>query len=194
MRAENIRVGRVDHDPFDRLVQQRGGIVHQIGIQRVVSGDQHHQRALTTSPGSAGLLPERRHRSGEAGQHDRVEPGDVDAKLQRIGGGQAPQLAVEQRPLECVAVLGQIARTIGRHRLGQLRSDVLQSRTRCQRGQFGAAPRSDKRQGARPFGDQVGHHTGRLATGGPPYRGAIFTREVGAQGRLPQRHRPGALR
>ena len=39
--------------------------MHQVGIQRVVAGHQHHERALSAPAGSAGLLPERGDRSGK---------------------------------------------------------------------------------------------------------------------------------
>ena len=63
LRTQNVGVDGIDHDPFDGLVQQCSGVVHQICVQRIVTGDQHHQRALAAAPRPPGLLPERRDRA-----------------------------------------------------------------------------------------------------------------------------------
>lgn len=50
LRTQNVGVARVDHHPLDRLAQQRGRVVHQVGVQRIVPGDQHHQRPWPRRP------------------------------------------------------------------------------------------------------------------------------------------------
>ena len=104
------------------------------------------------------------------------------------------QFALGQRPFQCAAVLGQIARAIGRHALGEIRGDVLESCPRTQRSQLRAATRAYERQRSRALGDEVGHHPRGLGTGRTPYRSAVFADDVLAQRRLPQRDRPCALR
>ena len=139
-------------------------------------------------------MPERRHGAGKPGEHHRVQTGDVDPQLQGVGGGQPPQIALGESAFQFPAVLGEVARSIGRDLPGQFGCDVLEAGTRPERGQFGAAARPDERQRAGAFSDQVGHHPGRLRAGGTPHRSAVFTDEVGTQRRLPQRHGPRALR
>ena len=96
LRAKDVRVRRVDDHALDRLVQQRRRMVHQVGVQRIVAGDHHDQRALPAAARAAGLLPERRDGAGKARQHHRVQARDVDTELQRVGGGQAAQFAFGQ--------------------------------------------------------------------------------------------------
>ena len=82
---EHVRVAGVEHGRLDRLAEQRLGVVDEVGVQRVVAGDQHRQGALPGPAGPAGLLPQRRPGAGPAGEQHRVQPGDVDAELERVG-------------------------------------------------------------------------------------------------------------
>jgi hypothetical protein len=68
-------------------------MVGQVVVQGVVAGHEHDQRLRLRPPGPAGLLPERGERAGVAGEHDGVETGDVDAELERVGGGHAQEVA-----------------------------------------------------------------------------------------------------
>ena len=85
VRAQDVRVGRVEHRRLDRTAEQRGGVVDEVGVQGVVAGDQHGERALTGPPGPAGLLPHRGDGAGEPGDQDGVEAGDVDARARAPG-------------------------------------------------------------------------------------------------------------
>ena len=60
LRAEHVRVGRVQHGRLDRPAEQRLGVVDQVGVQRVVAGHQHAERLPAGPPGPPGLLPQRR--------------------------------------------------------------------------------------------------------------------------------------
>lgn len=104
-RAEQLRTGdvgirRVDHHPLDGLTEQGFGVVDQVGVQRVVACDQHHEGALTAPAGAPGLLPERRNGAGKSCHQDRIESCDVDPQFQGVGGGKSPQLAVGQRTFQ----------------------------------------------------------------------------------------------
>ena len=153
-----------------------------------------NQRALPASAGPSGLLPERRHGSGEAGKHHSIQARDVDPEFEGVGTGQATQIAFGQCAFQCAAVLGEVTGTIRRHPAGQFGRDVLQPCAGTQRGEFGAAPGPDERQRAGAFGDQVGHHPCRLGAGGTPYRRSVFADQVGAQSGLPQRNGARTLR
>ena len=70
-------------------------MVDQVGVERVVARHHHRERVAGASAGPAGLLPQRGAGAGEPGQQDRVESADVDAELERVGGGQAEQPTVD---------------------------------------------------------------------------------------------------
>ena len=92
MRREHVGVGRVE----DRGLgggEDRLGVVHQVGVQRVVGGDEDGESAAAGTSGPARLLPQRDARARPSGDEDRVQPGDVDAQLQGVGSGQGAQPA-----------------------------------------------------------------------------------------------------
>ena len=53
------------HARFARAEVPGLRVVHQVGVQRIVAGDQNHQRPLPAAPGTPGLLPEGRDGAGE---------------------------------------------------------------------------------------------------------------------------------
>ena len=93
LRAQHVGVGRVEHAPLHRRAEQRVRVVHEVGVQGVVAGHEHHERLVARPAGASGLLPERRPRAREPGHHHRVEPGDVHAELERVRRRHAQQLA-----------------------------------------------------------------------------------------------------
>ena len=190
LRAENIRVRRVDDHHLDRLFQQCLRMMNKVGVQRIVAGDQHDQRALSPPSGPARLLPERRDAARKPGQHHRIEPGDVHTEFQSIGGGQPHQLTAGQRALECPAILGEVSGAVRRHPIRDFWRRVGEPRPRTQRGQLRAPPRPHERQRPRPFGHQVGHHARRLSARGAAHRRSVLAGHVGAQRGFPQRDGP----
>ena len=158
LRTQHVGIGRVNHHAFDRLVQESSGMMHQIGVERVVAGDEHHQSALAAPARPPGLLPERRDRARKARQHNSVQSGDVDTEFERIGRRHATQSPVGQRAFQCAAILGQVSRPVGGHRCGQLRVGLRQPRPGAQRRQLRAASGPHERQSSCALGDQVGHH------------------------------------
>ena len=118
-------------------------MVHQVGVQRVVAGDQHDQRALAAPARAAGLLPERRHGARKAGQHHRVQTRDVDAQFQRVGGGQPAQFAVGQRAFQRAPVLGEITGPVGGHPCRRAPVRSSSSRARAPSA-VSSAPRRDR--------------------------------------------------
>ena len=186
LRREHVGVVRVEHAPLDRRAEQRLRVVHQVGVHRVVAGDEHDQGLVAGPSGPARLLPERRPRAGEAGHDHGVQPGDVDAQLQRVRGGHAEQLAGLQRRLQRPALLGQVAAAVRRDLPDQLRVDVGQHPLRAQRGQLGAPPGPHERQRARPLQHQVGQHPGGLGAGGPAHRGPVLPGRARAAAAAPR--------
>ena len=113
-------------------------------------------------PGPPGLLPHRRDRAGEAVEHAGVEPADVDAELERGGGDDAPQIAVEQLALDLASLAGEVAAAVRPHLRcqvgGQLPPDVG-------RDQLGALATATEGDGAMAAPHELGDHAGRLAVG-----------------------------
>ena len=94
------RVRRVHHRRLRRPGEELGGMVEVPLVELVVAGHEHRRRRLEGPAGPAGLLPERRQRAREPVEHDGVEAGHVDAELQRVGGGDAEQLALGEGRLQ----------------------------------------------------------------------------------------------
>ena len=193
LRTQDVRVGRVDHHPFDGFVQQRCGMVHQVRVERIVAGDQNDQCALAAPARTAGLLPERCDGTREARKHNGIEAGDVDPELQRIGGGQSAQLAVGQRPFQSPTILGQVTGPIRRHLIGEIGVRVGQPCPGPECDEFGTPARAHERQRAGPLPHQVGHHPRRFGPCRAAYRSTVLPDQLRQQRRLPQRDRAGSL-
>ena len=87
MGAQYIGVGGVEDRLLDGLVEQRLGVCDEIGVERVVAGDQHGQRVAGAAARPPDLLPPGGSGAGEAGDDDRVESRHVDAELDVFGVG-----------------------------------------------------------------------------------------------------------
>ena len=94
------------------------------------------------APGAPGLLPHRRERAGEAVEHHRVEPADVDAELERVRRRDAEQLAAREVELELAPLLGRGSRR-GTRRRGRASSGS----TCCEPTRARAARRARRRGG-----------------------------------------------
>ena len=174
MRAQHVGVVGVEDRRLDRRAEQRLGVGDEVGVERVVAGDQHAEGVLRAAAGPPDLLPERRPGAGEAGDQHRVEAADVDAELEGVGGGQADQVAPAQRGLERAALLGEVAAAVGRDPAGQRRVDLGEQLGRGRRHLLGAAARADERERAHVLGDQVGEQVGDLGRRGPAHRRAVL--------------------
>ena len=53
MRPEHVRVVGIEDRGLDRPTEQRVGVVNQVGVERVISGDQYRDRLLPRAPGGA---------------------------------------------------------------------------------------------------------------------------------------------
>ncbi len=190
---EHVRVVRVEHGGLHRPADQRLGVVDQVGVERVVAGDQHPQGVAGATSGPPQLLPERGAGAGEADHQDGVEAGDVDAELERVGGGQPDQLAAAQLVLELAPLLGEVAAAVGRDASGQGRVDLGEQLAGGPGDLLDAAPRADEGEGADVLDDEVGEEVGGLGARGAPHRCAVLA-EVGGERWLPQRERDPAAR
>ncbi len=167
--AEHERVGRVDHGRLGRPREQLVGVADQPLVELVVAGDEDGQALLGLPPGPPGLLPERGDGAGEAVEHAGVEPADVDAELQGVGGDDAAQVAAEQLLLDLPPLGGQVAAPVGPHRAppgpGEAPVGVGGD-------DLGHAPAAAEGDGPPPVADQLGQEPGRLGVGRhrPPLR------------------------
>jgi hypothetical protein len=186
VRGEDVGVGRVEHAALHRGAEQRVRVVHQVGVERVVPGHEHHQRGVRGAPGPAGLLPERGPGAGEARHQHGVEPGDVDAQLEGVGGGHPDQVPPGERGLQRAALLGQVAAAVGRDPRGQVRVDLAEQPLGLHGGELRAPPRPHEGERAGVLHDEVGEHPRALGTGGAAHGRAVLAARAGQQRRLPQ--------
>ncbi len=182
MRGEYVRVVRVEHGGLHRGGEQRLRVVHQVGVQRVVPGDQDGERALGLPAGPAGLLPERGPGTRVPGHQDGVQTGDVDPEFEGGGGGEAEQPAGVEFALQGPALVGEVAAAVGGDPVGERAAQLVLG---LERDEFGGPPGADEDDGAGlPF-DQVGQQVGGLGGGGPADRRTLLTDVLG-EGRFPQ--------
>ena len=186
VRHEHVRVVQVDHRPFRCAAEQLVGVAHHPLVELVLACDEHRQALLAGAATPPDLLPERGDRAREAAQHHGVEAADVDPELERVGGDDAAQPAAEQVGLDLATLRGQVAGSIGPHRIGQLGSDGAAD---VLGDQLGAAPRAAEHQGAQSGIDQPRRQQAGLGVHRPPIApGAAVLGRTG----VPQRHVPWA--
>ncbi len=174
VRPEDVRVARVQHGRLHRPPEQRLGVVHEVGVQRVVARDQDGERLLPGPAGAPGLLPHRGDGAGPAGEHDGVEAADVQAELEGVGGGDAEQLAALQPLLERAALLRQVARAVGRDPVDELGRRLGQRPAGGQRDRLGAAAGAHEGQRPGALDDQVGQQLGGLGVRRAAHRCAVL--------------------
>ena len=186
---EHVGVGRVGDRGLDRAAEDRLRVVGEVVVQRVVPGDEDDQRLLLRPARAAGLLPQRGERPRVAGQHHRVQPGDVDAELEGVGRRDAQQVTGRQRPLQLPPFLGQVAAAVGVHPADEVvAAAVVQQPPGLLGHRLRAAPRPDERQGAGAALDQVGQQRRRVGGGRAAQRCPVLAGALG-QRRLPERER-----
>ena len=160
---QHVGVAGVEHAALHRRAEQRLRVVHEVGVHRVVAGDEHHQGLVAGPAGPARLLPERRPRAREARHHHRVQPRDVHAQLERVGRGHAR--AARRRPAPPPAP--------GAPRAGSRRGrrpPAPPARGRRRRAAAARPARSARRRGgtARTRASAPPPPPGRRASGPPP--------------------------
>ena len=133
--------------------KQRLGVPREEAVESV-RGRHVEREALTAAARSSPLLPQARDRAGEADGDRAVEQADVDAELERVGRRHAEQLARHEIALDRAALLGGVARAIGREPAREVRApgrlerlardpeDDLDARGGCGRSRSCAGPRS----------------------------------------------------
>ena len=110
--SQYVGIVGVEDGRLEWCVEQRRGVIDQIGVERLVPCDEDAQclrtpRGGTLLPpaGSAELLLQACPGPGEADRHHGIEPGDVDAKLKCVGGGEPKQVTGSEPGFELAALL-----------------------------------------------------------------------------------------
>ncbi len=185
VRGEDVPVPRIEHAGLDVPVEDDVRVVDEVGVQRVVPGDEDAQGRRPGSAGPAELLPQARPRSRPACGDDDVETADVDAHLECVGGGEGPHAPLPQPGLQRPALLGQVPAAVGGGHVGQRRVDVEQVVADEGRGGLRAAPAAYEGQRLAALDDAVGDEVGRLAERAAPHRVTIVRRSLEHRG-LPE--------
>ena len=107
VRGQHPRVRGVDDCGLD-LGEDVLGVAHQVGVERVLRGDEHRHARPTGPPRAADLLPQGGARAGPPGGDCGVEAGDVEPELQGGCGGQRAHPPAADGGLQGAALLGQV--------------------------------------------------------------------------------------
>ena len=110
----------VEDRGLDRAVEELVRVAAEELVQRVLARDVDGEAAAAAA-GAAPHLPQARDGAGERDADRRVERADVDAELQRVGGDDAEQLALDEPALQLAPLLGRVAGAVGRDPVRQLR-------------------------------------------------------------------------
>ena len=157
--------------------------MHEIGVEGIVARDEDGQRARAGPTRAAGLLPQRGQRARVAGEHDRVESGDVDPELQSVRRGHAQQPSAGEVPLDGSPVLGQVSRSVGGDASRQVAGvPGAQEPLRREGGDLRAPSGPDEDEGAGARRDQIRQDAGRLGAGRPVRGLAVLDAQGGERG------------
>ena len=152
----------VEDRVLDRAVEELVGVAAEELVERVLARDVDRQAAPAPA-GAAPLLAQARDGARERDADRRVERADVDAELERVGGDDAEQLAVDQLALELAPLLRGVARAVGRDALGELgMAEVVERELRELRHQLDRLARLHEDDRARALHDQLGEQVGGL--------------------------------
>ncbi len=109
---QDVEVVRVEPRLLRPAAEQELRVVDDVLVHRRGRGDEHGDAHVAAPPRPAHLLPRRRDRARVAGQDRDVQPADVDAELERVGGDDAEDLAVAQAALDRAPLRGQVAAAV----------------------------------------------------------------------------------
>ena len=153
MRVENAGIGMVEACSLHPAAQKRIGLSHEELVECVVAC--HHDRQpARTAAGAPPLLPQRGDRSRKADGDGTVEKADVDAELERVRGGDAEELSVDEPLLDPAPLLRCVARAVGSEPPRRLGVDALDREAVDQLGRLAALRKTDRTQATR---DEPGH-------------------------------------
>ncbi len=158
MRVEDPVVRVVEPGRLDTPPEEGFRLAHEELVERVLACDQHCKTVIAPA-GASPLLAQRGDGSREAHGDRAVEPPDVDSELERVGCGDAKQLAVHQPSLDLPPLRGRVAGAVRCESRGCRGVDTLGGEAVDQLGRLPALGEADRAQTAR---DEPGHQERRL--------------------------------
>ena len=161
---EDLGVGEIDDRVFDGSREQAFGLAHEVLVEGVLAADQHRP-ALAGATGAPPALPEAGHGAGKAGDERDVEAAHVDAELERAGGHDGPQLAVEQAPLDVAALGRGVAGPVGHDALRRQGVAVFDAPPRVAVDELGGLARGREADRALAGQHRLGEHVAGFGQG-----------------------------
>ena len=174
---QDVAVRRVDDGRLGGAGEELVGMGHEPLVELVAAGHEDGEGGGGAASRPPGLLPHRGDGAGEAVDHAGVEPPDVDAELQRAGGDDAVEAAVEELVLDGTALGGEVAAPVGPHVAAAAESSLGLG---CH--QLGALAAAAEGDGPVPAGHEAGDQRRRLGVGGGPGAGAFVDERRVPQG------------
>ena len=181
MAVQDAWVRVVEDCRLDRPAEQRLGLAHEVLVECVFARDEDGE-AGAAATGPAPLLPERRHGARKADRDRAVEGADVDPELERVGGGDAEQLAGHQALLDLAPLRRCVAGAIRGEPGSSLRVDAIGREAVDQLDRLPALGEADR---AQALLDEA-----RQQTGGVAERARADAELRVDQLRVPERDRP----
>ena len=179
--VEHARVRVVEDRRLDVPLEQRRRLAHEVLVERVLRGDEDREAVLAAA-GASPLLAKARHRAGEADRDRAVEVADVDAELERVGGRDAEQVALDEPPLDLPPLLRRVAGAVRGQPGRGCRVEPVAGEAVDELRRLAALREADRAQAA---ADEPGEQPRRLAERARPQP------ELGVEERrVPERDRP----
>ena len=171
VRGVDLLVLVVEDRRLDGPVEELVGVAAEELVERVLAGDVDREPAAA-APGAAPHLPQRGDRARERDADRGVERADVDAELERVGGDDAEQLALDEPALDLAPLLGRVAGAVGRDPLARARPGPCpRARASANLAISSTALRDFMKTIVRaPCGDELGQQVGRLGERRAPRR------------------------
>ena len=114
--VEDARVRVVEDRGLDAALQERLRLAHEVLVESVLACDEHRE-TVAAPPARPHCWRSDATVPGKADGDGAVEQPDVDAQLERVGGGDAEQLAFDEAPLDVAPLRRCVA--------GAIRSEPL---------------------------------------------------------------------
>jgi hypothetical protein len=178
--VEDARVRVVQDGGLDTPAHQRLGLPHEELVEGVLARHEHGQ-ARAAPAGAPPLLAQARDRPREAHRDGAVEQADVDPELERVRGGDAEELSLDEPALDVAPLGRRVARPVGGEARSRLRIEAVGGEAVDQLSCLAALREADRPQ---PAGHELGQEAGAL-----PERAGTKLQRLVEYRRVPERDR-----
>ena len=143
LRPEHVRVLRVADGRLDRPAEDRLGMVHEVGVQRVVARHEDHQRPGPPRPARPACCHSEASVPGKPASTTASRPAMSMPSSRALVAATPSSCPRAQRRLQRAALLGQVAGAVRGDPVGQLRAPAS---ARCRRAvsAISSAPRRER--------------------------------------------------